>query len=193
MIRCIERLTGLLLLVLVLLAGTSRPASACSCAESPTVAAAKDTATAVFAGTVTEASGGSGGIDSALGLGDSVTFRVERSWRGVETQSVRLSVQLGAGGGTCEYEFQQGRAYLVYALPSDTPDAPLQTNICTRTAPLAAAGEDLRLLGPATIALRPVSSGTAYGPLVVLGLGAAVVLVGAVLVVGWASRRRTRG
>ncbi|MBA2362668.1 MAG: hypothetical protein H0V86_03965, partial [Chloroflexia bacterium] len=121
-------------------------------------------------------------------------FRVERSWKGVDTERVGLSVQLGAVGGTCEYKFQQGQSYLVFASRlNDAPEAALRTNICTRTAPLAAAGEDLRLLGPATIALRPVSSGTAYGPLVVLGLGAAVVLVGAVLVVGWASRRRTRG
>ena len=83
MIRCIERLTGLLLLVLVLLASTPRPVDACSCAGSPSVPQAKDAATAVFAGTVTTAPGGFGGV---FGLGDSVTFRVERSWKGVDTE-----------------------------------------------------------------------------------------------------------
>lgn len=152
--------------------------------------AAREAATAVFAGTVTQAPGGFGAM---LRVGGSVTFRVERSWKGVDTESVGLSVRPG-GGAACEFEFQQGQSYLVFASRlNDDPDAALRTNTCTRTAPLAAAGDDVRLLGPATIALRPVSSGTAYGPLVVLGLGAAVVLVGAVLVVGWASRRRTRG
>ncbi len=98
------RLILLLSLSLVLLGSAPRSASACSCAEKPSVRAAMDAATAVFTGTVTKTSGGGGGIDGVLGLGDSVTFRVERSWKGVSTESVGLSVGPG-GSAACEYEF----------------------------------------------------------------------------------------
>jgi hypothetical protein len=187
------RLILLLSLALVLLAGAPRSASACSCAAKPSVAAAKDSAAAVFAGTVAKTSGGGGGINGVLGLGDSVTFRVQRSWKGVSTQSVGLRVAPG-GSAACEYEYQQGQAYLVYASPSsDNPDGPLRTNTCSRTVPLAAAGDDLRLLGPATIALRPVSGVTVHAPMLIIGLGMAAVFACAVLFIGWASRRRARG
>ncbi len=82
----------------------------------------------------------------------------------------------------------------MYASPrSDNPDGPLRTSTCSRTAPLAAAGDDLRLLGPATIALRPVSGVSVHAPMLIIGLGMAAVFACAVLFVGWASRRRARG
>ncbi len=71
-----------------------------------------------------------------------ISFDVQDSWQGVNT--TQITVRTGSGGGDCGYNFQQGKQYLVYA--DHSPDGDLYASICTRTASLANAGEDLDYL-----------------------------------------------
>ena len=71
-----------------------------------------------------------------------ISFEVQDSWQGVET--TQITVRTGWGGGDCGYSFQQDKPYLVYAYESH--DGALHASICSRTAPLASAAEDLDYL-----------------------------------------------
>ena len=92
---------------------------------------------AVFTGTVLEISKRPGDLYIT------VKFKVEEVWRG--PRGAETSVFTGIGGGDCGYKFEIGEKYLVYAYKRD--DSKLETNICQRTAPLAEAGPDLKVLG----------------------------------------------
>ncbi len=59
-----------------------------------------------------------------------VSFRVSRSYRGVQQQAVK--VETGLGGGDCGFRFEKGKKYLVYAYKDDS--GRLSTGICTATA-----------------------------------------------------------
>lgn len=56
-----------------------------------------------------------------------------------------VEIHSGAGGGDCGYWFLRNESYVVYAYRS-TEDNKLYTNICTRTAHLKDAKEDLEYL-----------------------------------------------
>jgi hypothetical protein len=99
----------------------------------------RDEAQAVFSGTVSEVQGGPGGL--------LVTFDVERVWKGPDGSSLTLST--ADSSAACGVEFVPGEQYLVYGLGQD---GQLTTNLCTRTAPLASAGDDLAALGPGNAA-----------------------------------------
>ena len=72
-------------------------------------------------------------------------FKVLESWKGVETETVSLF------GGTeccfCEYMFELGESYLLYASARVAYKNKLGTTICSRTKPLSKAAIDLRYLG----------------------------------------------
>ena len=61
------------------------------------------------------------------------------------------------GGGDCGYPFQTGTEYVIYAYKNS--DGRLETGICSRTRPLAEAGDDVAYFhsmasAPATGTLR---------------------------------------
>jgi hypothetical protein len=72
-------------------------------------------------------------------------FKVLESWKGVETETVSLF------GGTeccfCEYIFEVGETYLLYASARVVYKNKLGTTICSRTKPLSKAAIDLKYLG----------------------------------------------
>ncbi|WP_420128699.1 hypothetical protein [Longimicrobium sp.] len=72
-----------------------------------------------------------------------VTLRVDRAWKGVESETVVLMT--GWGGGDCGFPFEHGKSYLVYTdgRPGELPRA----GICGRTAVLSRANADIRALG----------------------------------------------
>lgn len=72
-----------------------------------------------------------------------VRMTVEQPLKGVE--GAEAEVVTGWGGGDCGYEFKTGASYIVYA-GRDEKDGRLYTGICTRTRPLAEAGEDLSFI-----------------------------------------------
>jgi hypothetical protein len=72
-----------------------------------------------------------------------VKFKVQRTWKGVELEEVRVFTANVCC--ICGYEFKVGESYLVYAYGSDK----LHTDTCTRTSRLADAETDLKVLGKA--------------------------------------------
>lgn len=158
-----------------------KPAYACSCVAPPPPQEALGQAQAVFAGTARSVVPAPNGV--------LVTFEVEQIWKGPEGGQFTLATP--GSSAACGFEFVEGERYLVYGVAQD---GQLSTNLCTRTALLASAGDDLAALGeggavePAPVAEpAPVSAGQPWLP-VALGIGGvAVAIVAAVAV----ARRRT--
>jgi hypothetical protein len=86
-------------------------------------------------------------------------FEVHYFWKGDPPDTI--TVYSARKGVSCGYEFQLDKRYIVYARLVDTPRIPtmwpddaefpaLSTSKCSRTAGIAAASEDLRLLPPPT-------------------------------------------
>lgn len=115
----------------------------CDCMIPGSVAAEREAADAVFAGTVVRV--GTTLFTHPLGR-RAVTFRVDRAWKGVRGHTV--TIVTGWGGGDCGFPFERGGRYLVYARRwGDAPWDALVSGICDRTAELSAANADLRELG----------------------------------------------
>jgi hypothetical protein len=122
----------------------ARAALACTCelpqpgkTLSQQVAEAREKSKAVFSGVALEV------IENPQVFYVEVKFRVQRSWKLVNTDEI--TIRTGRGRGDCGYRFEIGESYLVYAYGSD--ESHLETNICQRTTRQADAGEELRLLG----------------------------------------------
>jgi hypothetical protein len=116
---------------------------ACSCIAPGPPEEALASSTAVFAGKVTE-------IVAPANLGGAepmrVTFEVSQGWKGAEQKTI--VVHTSGSSASCGFEFAQGQEYLVYASESE---GTLQTGLCSRTAQLAMAGDDLAVLGEGTV------------------------------------------
>lgn len=141
-----RRRRGVLLMLLLLvgwgLASGPTPAHACSCVEIPSPEIALQRSAAVFAGEVLSVRQkgpnlfGGGYAEHPI----RVTFRVTETWKGVEAD--RLTVHTSMS--TCGFDFDEGMRYIVYAY--ETSEG-LATGLCTRTAELAKASDDLAALG----------------------------------------------
>lgn len=146
------RIPWLLTLALLRSQGALCDAPACSCRGRPTIAEARERATVVFLGRVTEVREdtmdfhGTGEQDRAR----AITLRVLAGWKGAVADTA--VVRTGAGGGDCGYPFEQGLTYLVYATG---PDGDWRTNICQRTTAAAQATRDLEALGVPVLDRRP--------------------------------------
>ena len=114
-------------------------AFACSCRPPGPPAETLANATAVFSGRVTAVALPA---DTGGPLPVQVTFAVAQTWKG--TNRSTIVVNTPASSASCGVDFVQGQEYLVYALENE---GTLQTNLCSRTAPLGSAGEDLAVLG----------------------------------------------
>ena len=75
--------------------------------------------------------------------GVAVTLRVHKVWKGDVGEQVE--VHTAGSSAACGYGFAIGETYLVYA-SRDEAD-PMRVSLCSRTAPLADAKEDLDFLG----------------------------------------------
>jgi hypothetical protein len=69
-------------------------------------------------------------------------MRVGEVLSGVAPGENEIEIATGMGGGDCGYPFQPGEDYVVYAYKN--AEGRLETNICSRTRPLAQAADDLR-------------------------------------------------
>jgi hypothetical protein len=133
-VAAIVRFACLLLMALAV----SRDAEACSCAGSGPPCEGFFQVTAVFAGTVRSIT--PAGVQATWGPTARVEFGDAITYRGGDatTQSVVTSVD----SASCGYAFKVGERYVVYA-SRFKPDEPLRVVICSRTRPIAEAGEDL--------------------------------------------------
>lgn len=105
-----------------------------SCAETRSIEAEYEWAAAAFTGKVQDISPTESG-------GFNVRFRVLTVWKGTIAEEV--VVYTGHGGGDGGFPFEADSEYLVYA---SAYEGRLSTNICSRTALLAQAGEDIARL-----------------------------------------------
>ncbi len=149
---------------IILLFAFPDTARACLCGKvKPCEAYAK--ASVVFAGSVVDVS--MKPAESAP-VGDVISYtltserpvaliKVEEAFLGVKTKEVEVS----GVGINCDYDFDVGQRYLVYA--SRGSDGKLYTSLCSRTAPLSEASEDLAYLRNVTKSLR---GGTVSGEVV---------------------------
>jgi hypothetical protein len=128
-----------LLLLLVSLLSAPGTLRACSCMEIPAPLEALMDADAVFAGTVTK-------VEAVDDLTLKVFFSVSKVWKGVETREIVVTT--AAHSSVCGFSFKVDESYLVYAYRTQTG---LDTNLCTRTSPLASADADLAALGDGSV------------------------------------------
>lgn len=168
-------------------------AFACSCMMPGPPAEAAAQSEAVFSGTVSEVAPGANGV--------LVTFDVDNVWKG--PSGPQLTLATASDSASCGYSFVAGEQYLVYANPQD---GQLATGLCSRTAPIANAADDLAALGagqapnpgvvpptevpadqPAPVEPAAPAAGL---PLLPIALGVAGVAAVAAVAVAF-SRRRT--
>ena len=113
-------------------------ANACSCMKL-TPSEGLTSSHAVFTGEVVDIEKNTatpfGGVE--------VTLRVKKMWKG-EPQK-ELKVRTAGSSAACGYSFAKGVTYLVYAVRDDAD--PLRVSLCSRTAPVDGAKEDLDFLG----------------------------------------------
>ena len=106
-------------------------AKACDCETTNSPKEAYDKVDIVFAGTVTDIIEGEGSVK--------VVFRTITAWKGVSDTTVILD----AGYSSCDWTFFKGNHYVVYGYGVA---GAINTNLCTRTATLFNASEDLQFL-----------------------------------------------
>lgn len=114
---------------------------ACSCVKPPPVKEAVNKASAVFSGKVVEIKEQSGLFQSSADP-LKVVFDVKKTWKG--TDQTQVIVYTASNSASCGFHFELNQEYLVYAFARD---GKLQTTLCSRTADLASAQGDLKVLG----------------------------------------------
>jgi len=162
-------------------------ASACSCAELPSVEEELDRSQAVFSGKVIDVRE----KKSLKGyITKSVLFEVTNTWKGV-TQS-QIIITTGQGGGDCGFDFKEGQEYLVYANESTMyGEKSLVTIVCDRTNELGSSHEDLAILGEGHPPIEEVDLPNKQEENKVYIWVAVVIAIGIVLIFVFKRRKRS--
>lgn len=140
-----------LLVFLIGLAGFTQTseARACSCMKL-TPSEGLTSSYAVFTGEVTTIEPNTatrfGGVE--------ITLRVKKVWKG--DIGAQVKVRTAGSSAACGYSFAKGETYLVYA-DRDEAD-PMRVSLCSRTALIANAQDDLDFLGKPTKELKDASA-----------------------------------
>lgn len=123
----------------------SNKAYACEVLSPPSVEEAYDNSAAVFSGRTVEVQN-----FTVEDFGDwrLVSFEVDRYWKIPNENDYRqLIIFTAIDSGACGYDFEVGKAYLVYAASWWHDRSSLYTSIGMRTQPIESAQEDLAFLG----------------------------------------------
>lgn len=124
----------------------STAVSACSCAPPGTPQEELNRSDAVFAGQVESIQDSLTSGFMGPGQDYDVTFDIMRVWKGPETDT--LKVKTSSSSASCGYSFQEGEDYLVYANEEyQVEDGDLTVSLCSRTASLENAEQDVAALG----------------------------------------------
>jgi hypothetical protein len=135
------------------------PAHACKC-RPLSVEEAKGEAIAIFEGRVTKLADAP--ASEGHGPGKVVTLALVRTWKGLESEET-VTLRTSESSASCGFPFELEKSYLVYA--HGAPEALLVTT-CSRTRPMADAGEDLGALGAGITPVKvlPVADAGAAAP-----------------------------
>ncbi len=87
--------------------------------------------------------------------GIEITLRVNKVWKG--EIGAQVQVRTAGSSAACGYSFMKGESYLVYA-DRDEAD-PMRVSLCSRTAPVASARDDLDFLGKPSKEFDDASAG----------------------------------
>lgn len=159
---------------------------ACSCIMPGTPQEEVTRSDAVFSGKVTQQTPAAG-LDGSEAI--KVSFEVGQVWKGQIPQELLL--ETSGSSASCGYTFENGKEYLVYAYSNE---GQLSVNLCSRTALVADAQEDLTALGQSTVpAAAPEtpaaeSASQSSRPLAIIAGLAVVAAVAAIG--GWRYTRR---
>ena len=123
------------------------PVHACRCAQPGAPLEELEKFQAVFAGRVVSLRHSFDSGASRLGSGErtSVGFAVSEVWKGEVHEDIQVTTP--PTGGSCGFAFVEGGDYIVYAHGSPHPEGGCAVGICSRTALLQGAREDLDALG----------------------------------------------
>ena len=135
---------------LLLLSGSQAPVEACTCGRAAPTCTGIDprdaTVRAVFVGTVLSvvAVYGDSPIARAEGIPNrySIRLRVDEAFTNLGVKEIEVSTN---STSACGYEFTPGETYFVDASPGAT-DSVFYVGLCSRTKPLADAGDEVELL-----------------------------------------------
>lgn len=192
---------GLALLLAVLwLFGNTDQAYACKCVVPGSPSEEIEKFDAVFAGRVLSVHHSFDPNALSYSPGDITTvgFRVSAVWKGAVEENITLATP--PTGGSCGFAFVEGEEYVVYAYKAagDTPN--LSANICSRTALLQEAQEDVDAFGKGdppqggtigTSPGQPQDSGTGITRTIILAIVAAAAVLAAAGAIF--ARRRSQG
>ena len=129
------------------LMATPGPVYACSCVQPGSPSEELEKFSAVFAGRVIsiEHSYDPNGRTVTRDDRSTIGFEVSAVWKGTVHEDIYITTP--PTGGTCGFTFDVGEEYIVYAYDSPYEDGGYSTGICSRTALLGGAQEDLDELG----------------------------------------------
>jgi hypothetical protein len=146
-----SRALSLLFLLVLSVAFQPDRARACSCATQTREQAFKSAA-AVFEGRVVEITRSKARPDGGRPRLQ-VTLLVVRAWKGVKSE--RMTVLTAGDEAACGFGFQQGESYLVYAQKGGSLPG---VSLCSRTRPMAEAGEDIDAMGIGVVPVQPAAT-----------------------------------
>ena len=187
---CLAAASLALVMSVLWLFGASGQVYACKCAQPGTPTEELEKFSAVFAGSVVSVQHS---YDLNAGLvtpedRSTVGFEVSAVWKGAVHEDMYITTP--PIGGSCGFTFVEGEEYIVYAYDSSYDDGGYTVGICSRTALLAQAQDDLDALGggdaprPGTagpLPEQPQDSLLSRAWVVILIVAAAVVVVGGIV------------
>ena len=141
-------LVGLALMVgLLWTLGNPGPVHACKCVQPGSPSEELEKFSAVFAGRVVsiQHSYDPDGVSVSSEDRSTVGIEVSAVWKGVVHEDMYITIP--PTGGSCGFSFIEGEEYIVYAYDSPYADGGYTAGICSRTALLVQAQEDLDALG----------------------------------------------
>ena len=127
--------------------GNTEQVYACSCVQPGSPSEELEKFSAVFAGTVVSVQHSYDRDGRSVSREDRSTigFEVSAVWKGAVYED--MSITTPPTGGSCGFTFEEGEEYIVYAYDSPYVDGGYTTGICSRTALLEQAQEDIDALG----------------------------------------------
>ena len=127
--------------------GNPGQAYACSCAQPGSPSEELRVSSAVFAGRVVSVQHtyDPDGMSVSRGDHSTIGFEVSAVWKGTVYEDMYITTP--PTGGSCGFTFVEGEEYIVYGYDSPYVDGGYAVGLCTRTALLEQAHEDIDELG----------------------------------------------